>query len=259
MSISSRIARSSTLVRLEPSRGRARAARPSSAATVAIRRTSGRRLTIRAGRGASASARRDTLRVKPGDGPASRPADSPGPAGPPRAGSRHRRGGRPAAGGWRACRPARSRRCRASQPTSRRPAAGSPARWPGGSARSGGGSSAGGGPSRVATRSGSPRSQPSLTTTTTALLRRTRRAQRRLNVRNDSPIRVPPDQSLTVSATRVRARSRSRSRSSRVTRVRRVPNTKASVRTADAARAWLKRRSRPGHGVPSSPRCRRSR
>src|SRR5664279_3684210 len=94
----------------------------------------------------------------------------------------------------------------------------------------------------VATSSGSPRSQPSLTTTTTALLRNTRRAQRRLNVRNDSPILVPPDQSLTVRETRVRARSRSRSRRSRVTRVRRVPNTNASVRTAEAARAWLNRR-----------------
>ena len=56
-----------------------------------------------------------------------------------------------------------------------------------------------------------------------------------LNVRNDSPIRVPPAQSLTESATRASARSRSRSRSSRVTRVSRVPNTNDSVRTSDAA------------------------
>ena len=50
-----------------------------------------------------------------------------------------------------------------------------------------------------------------------------------LNSRNDSPIRVPPAQSVTLSATRASARSRSRSCISRVTRVRRVPNTNDSV------------------------------
>ena len=47
---------------------------------------------------------------------------------------------------------------------------------------------------------------------TMPLVRSVRRAQRRLNSRNDSPIRVPPAQSLTASATRDSARSRSRSR-----------------------------------------------
>ena len=65
-----------------------------------------------------------------------------------------------------------------------------------------------------------------------------------VELRNDSPIRVPPAQSLTTSATRASARSRSRSRSSRVTRVSRVPNTNDSVRTADDAEsAWTNRSS----------------
>ena len=65
-----------------------------------------------------------------------------------------------------------------------------------------------------------------------------------LKSRNDSPIRVPPAQSVTASATFVRARSRFRSFSRRVTRVRRVPKTKDSVRTVDDAEsAWMNRRS----------------
>ncbi len=67
---------------------------------------------------------------------------------------------------------------------------------------------------------------------TTPLVRSVRRAQWWLNSRNDSPIRVPPAQSVTLSATRARARSRSRSFISRVTRVSRVPNTKDSVLTS---------------------------
>ena len=79
---------------------------------------------------------------------------------------------------------------------------------------------------------------------TMPLVRSVRRAQRRLNSRNDSPIRVPPAQSLTASATLARARSRSRSRRSRVTRVSFVPNTNDSVLTADDAdSAWTNRRS----------------
>ena len=75
-------------------------------------------------------------------------------------------------------------------------------------------------------------------------VRSVRRAHFWLKVRNDSPIRVPPAQSLTESATRASARSRSRSRSSRVTRVSRVPNTNDSVRTSEAAEsAWTKRSS----------------
>ena len=88
---------------------------------------------------------------------------------------------------------------------------------------------------------------------TTPRVRSVRRAQCWLNVRKDSPIRVPPAQSFTVSATRASARSRSRSRSSRVTRVSRVPNTNDSVRTS------LRRRRAPGRtaaaaasGAPSS-------
>src|SRR6266508_1909083 len=97
----------------------------------------------------------------------------------------------------------------------------------------------------AATSRGSPRSQPSDTTITMPLVRRTRRAQRRLNSRKLSPMRVPPAQSVTVSETRRRAASRSRVRSSRVTRVRRVPKTKDSVRTwLEAARAWMNLRSR---------------
>ena len=56
-----------------------------------------------------------------------------------------------------------------------------------------------------------------------------------VELRNDSPIRVPPAQSVTDSATRASARSRSRSRSRRVTRVSRVPKTNDSVRTSEAA------------------------
>ena len=79
---------------------------------------------------------------------------------------------------------------------------------------------------------------------TTPLVRSTRRAHFRLNSRKLSPMRVPPAQSVTVSATWRRAASRSRSRRSRVTRVRRVPNTNDSVRTwFVAARAWMNRRS----------------
>ena len=79
---------------------------------------------------------------------------------------------------------------------------------------------------------------------TTPDVRSERRAHFWLNVRNDSPIRVPPAQSLTESATRASARSRSRSRSRRVTRVSRVPNTNDSVRTSDAAdSAWTNRSS----------------
>ena len=79
---------------------------------------------------------------------------------------------------------------------------------------------------------------------TTPLVRSVRRAQCWLNVRKLSPMRVPPAQSLTVSATRASARSRSRSRSSRVTRVRRVPNTNDSTWTSLADEsAWTKRRS----------------
>ena len=86
---------------------------------------------------------------------------------------------------------------------------------------------------------------------TTPEVRSVRRAHCWLNVRNDSPIRVPPAQSLTASETRARARSRSRSRSSRVTRVRRVPNTNDSVRTSEAAeRAWTNRsRSREWRSI----------
>ena len=77
---------------------------------------------------------------------------------------------------------------------------------------------------------------------TTPLERRERRAHFWLNVRKLSPIRVPPAQSLTVSATRASARSRSLSRSSRVTRVSRVPKTNDSARTSDDAEsAWTKR------------------
>ena len=79
---------------------------------------------------------------------------------------------------------------------------------------------------------------------TTPDVRNDRRAQCWLNVRNESPIRVPPAQSLTELATRASARSRSRSRSSRVTRVSRVPNTNDSVRTSEAAEsAWMNRSS----------------
>ena len=80
---------------------------------------------------------------------------------------------------------------------------------------------------------------------TTPLVRSARRAHCWLNVRKLSPMRVPPAQSLTASATRARARSRSRSLSSRVTRVSRVPNTNDSVRTSLAAlSAWTNRSSR---------------
>ena len=79
---------------------------------------------------------------------------------------------------------------------------------------------------------------------TTPLVRSVRRAHCWLNVRKLSPMRVPPAQSLTASATRARARSRSLSRRSRVTRVSRVPNTNDSVRTSlAAARAWMNRSS----------------
>ena len=79
---------------------------------------------------------------------------------------------------------------------------------------------------------------------TTPEVRSVRRAHCWLNVRNDSPIRVPPAQSLTASDTRASARSRSRSLSSRVTRVSRVPNTNDSVRTSEAAdSAWTNRSS----------------
>ena len=81
---------------------------------------------------------------------------------------------------------------------------------------------------------------------TTPLLRSARRAQCWLNSRNDSPIRVPPAQSVTVSATRSSARSRSRSRRSRVTRVSRVPNTNDSVRTADAGQRLAEPEQEPG-------------
>ena len=67
------------------------------------------------------------------------------------------------------------------------------------------------------------------------LVRSVRRAHLWLNSRNDSPIRVPPAQSVTASATRASARSRSRSCISRVTRVSRVPNTNDSVRTSFVA------------------------
>ncbi len=76
-------------------------------------------------------------------------------------------------------------------------------------------------------------------------LRSVRRAHWWLNCRNDSPIRVPPAQSVTVSATFASARSRSRSFINRVTRVSRVPNTNDSVRTSFVrASAWTNRRSR---------------
>ena len=74
---------------------------------------------------------------------------------------------------------------------------------------------------------------------TTPLVRSVRRAHCWLNVRKLSPMRVPPAQSLTVSATRASARSRSRSRSSRVTRVSRVPKTNDSVRTSLRRREGL--------------------
>ena len=74
---------------------------------------------------------------------------------------------------------------------------------------------------------------------TTPLERSDRRAHCWLKVRKLSPMRVPPAQSLTVSATRASARSRSLSRSSRVTRVSRVPNTNDSARTSRRGREGL--------------------
>ncbi len=59
-------------------------------------------------------------------------------------------------------------------------------------------------------------------------------------------MRVPPDQSVTVAATRSSARSRSRSRSRRVTRVRRVPKTNASVRTSDRGQGLSEAEQEPG-------------
>ncbi len=113
-----------------------------------------------------------------------------------------RRGSRRGARGWRRSRPAGSRRCTETPRASRRRAArshGVPAsglsqtsRWQLRRRRA----------VSVATSIGSPRSQPSDTTMTMPLVRSVRRAQRRLNSRNDSPIRVPPAQSLTASATR---------------------------------------------------------
>ena len=61
---------------------------------------------------------------------------------------------------------------------------------------------AAGAPSRRRAAPGSPRSQPSLMRSTTAPPPRTRRAQRKLNSRSASPMRVPPDQSATARATR---------------------------------------------------------
>ena len=97
----------------------------------------------------------------------------------------------------------------------------------------------------AATSAGSPRSQPSDTMITTPELRSVRRAHLWLNSRKLSPIRVPPAQSVTVSATRASARSRSRSFIIRVTRVSRVPNTNDSVRTSLVrASAWANRSRR---------------
>ena len=96
----------------------------------------------------------------------------------------------------------------------------------------------------AATSAGSPRSHPSDTTITTPDDRSVRRAHVWLNWRKLSPMRVPPAQSCTASATLASARSRSRSFMSFVTRVRRVPNTNDSVRTSFVrASAWANRRS----------------
>ena len=88
---------------------------------------------------------------------------------------------------------------------------------------------------------------------TTPLERSTRRAQSLLKVRSDAPMRVPPDQSETAAETRARAASGSRPASSRVTRVRWVPKTKASVRTPATRRSAMAKRMRsasvPLHGA----------
>src|SRR3989442_6882747 len=57
----------------------------------------------------------------------------------------------------------------------------------------------------AASRAGSPRSQPSVTSRITAPRPSTRRDQRTLNSPSASPMRVPPDQSATARDTRARA------------------------------------------------------
>ena len=76
-----------------------------------------------------------------------------------------------------------------------------------------------------------------------------RRPCSRLSSAIASPIRVPPDQSLTAAAARASARSESRPRSSRVTRVSRVPNTNASTRARAATHACMYCRSMPLYGA----------
>ena len=82
----------------------------------------------------------------------------------------------------------------------------------------------------AASTSGSPRSRPSEQTTTTPPRNPPRHAHVRRYSRIDSPIRVPPCQSTTVSAARRNASSGSRRASAPETRVRRVPKQKTSTR-----------------------------
>src|SRR5437588_6373360 len=80
-----------------------------------------------------------------------------------------------------------------------------------------------------ATSAGSPRSQPSESTTTTAPRVSARRPHSSLYALSDSPIRVPPDQSSTRLEAAASAVSALRVASSDVRRVSRVPNAKVST------------------------------
>ena len=129
-----------------------------------------------------------------------------GPVARPRAGSGHPRAGCPAARGWPA-----------SRPGTKSSTKGIAARHPAGQRLvtrgrgervepdRAGGSSAGAGRSRGRPAPDRPDPSRPKRPRRPQLLRRTRRAQCWLNSRNDAPMRVPPDQSVTVSATRSRA------------------------------------------------------